>query len=334
MKQEKKIAYISFLFLALCLPFFIGSSWYPREKIYLSSNVVAKGAADVHWMHHLIFEEKGPIDLLIIGASHSWVSMIPRDIERALSTTTKPFIVRTVAHNWCSNDLRWTLVQDLIAHREVRNVLIGSSPCKIIPPMHLGLYEIWPPQFLDHQQGRISFTEQFAIRMYEAPRKLLSLVRSDGPLANGHAMPGGFPEADMVYGNVEVHKHSVDVPFQTINVRVPDRVTLGSHIFDRPDDDVYLVKLYEFLRKKSINVYWLSIVFPDRDKDAHFPQVIEKWSDQKLFGLDAKTLFSKYSENELKSLYYDSGHMNINGAKLYTAVVIEQLRNFFRGKND
>lgn len=335
MSLHQKTAYILFLSLALVLPLLVGSSFYPREKIYLSSTVNAKGAADVHWLHHLIFEEKGPIDLLIIGASQSWVSLRPQQLEQMLSSADKPFVVRTMSHNWASHDLEWSLLQDLLDHREVRNVLIGSGVFDFIRPYHEGLFEVWPKEFLDQQPARITFFQQYAIRMYEAPRKALELLRSGGGLSNGHAMPGGYlPEGNMRFGNLEVEKHVAGGPFKTMDVRVPENISFEEPVFDREDDDYYLHKIHDLLRSKNINVHWLSIVFAGRDPVIRFSKVAKNWPEEKLFGLDPKTLFSKYTDEEMKYLFYDGVHMNINGARLYTEVVGAQFRDYLEAKNE
>lgn len=325
MKFRVKAGYLGVVALTLLAPYFVSSPIYSRELVYTSSSISSKGAADTVYLHKLIFEEKEPIDLLIVGHSRVWNAVLAEEIQANYSEKLKKrFIVRTLAHNWCGEDLLLTLIEDLLKHRQVKDVIISLSPCGE-PKFHKGLYEIWPNEFLPEFSSHVSVFAQYAIRMYETPRKLLSLIRRD-KIETGRQREDINPQ----YGNLETRKQIASGVFQEIPVLKPglSEIVPERNKFDLHIEKFYIEKILELLDKNKSRIFWLATVDKNRDDQIHFPEIVKSRDNIDSFlGVSAEQLFKNYSDQDLDKLFYDNNHLNLNGSRLFTEVILDIMKS-------
>ncbi len=137
----RQVAAFALLLLALLLaPALAGKKFLPpREEIYSS---VWWASGDYPFFYHQIFQEKEPVDILFIGASHIHTAFDTPYVQEQLSRELgRPAMARTFGWGWPSYDNLYFVTRDLLDHSQVRMLvfddLYGQSdkPHNLAPRM-------------------------------------------------------------------------------------------------------------------------------------------------------------------------------------------------------
>jgi hypothetical protein len=104
------------LLVLLLLPALASKSWLTtREQAY---EIQDWGAGPYPWLHHVIFKEKGDIDMAFVGSSHMFRDIDTPYVQAELSKTLgRPAVVRTIAWGGAGYDALYFITKDFLQNR-------------------------------------------------------------------------------------------------------------------------------------------------------------------------------------------------------------------------
>ena len=339
MKQFNiSLAYLVALIVMVISPFFL-VEYLPltRQKMYSSLSRTSKGAGDFYYLQREIFQSNDDIDVLFLGQSIVQTAIVPSIVEKAFAAHyQRPFVIRTFAHNWPGEDLLYTLMDDLLSRRKVRHVVINLAQTRT-SGLHKGLYELWTRyEGQEHILDSFGFSQRlgyYAVRTFEAPRKLLSLMREDSaiPVKNDE-----FVKYNQIYGNLDVQEGYGGTDFVARTYEIPP-IDAATSLYSNKNKEPYVFddvikngaffrKLISLLNSRGVKVIFLNVPSMGRDEKVAFDLSMKTGTPQAEFvGVSAQRLFARLNTEELKSLYYNSAHLNINGAYFFTQAILPGL---------
>jgi hypothetical protein len=321
----------------------------PRDRVYSGIRVeTGTGPLD----EYDIFEEKGPVDVLLVGSSLLVRGVDINYIEQQLSLELgRPAKVRRLALKWQGLDMQYMLMKDFLEHHKAGMVimdmptgaLIGDSP-------HIQAYR-WM-RWGEFPQSTASLSLRNRIGIYGAqvlgaPRQLVNYLRPNR-LVQTPALVQKLG-AQSEYGGVGYYG-STFIPEPRIPPTfAPD--SMVSHGAADPNFDFNGDPLGPYHQHwageignlaRQYNVPFAMIHVPeDTEKGStripermYWPQVIGL-PIAPILGIPSATLFRDTPADQIKNYYYDQ-HFNDNGREFFTLAITPAILNLFAkevGKN-
>jgi len=341
------------LLVLLALPVVVGKNLLPpREQAYQTKDW---GAGPYPWLHHVIFEEKGEIDIAFIGSSHMFRDLDTPFVQAALSKKLgRPAVVRTIAWGGAGYDALYFTAKDLLENRKVRWLVFYDE----INPKNVRNVQgtAWF-RFRENYEdiAGLSFEERcrfYLTALVGMPRNLLGLIRPNLPAELYYSKPqaqdvflhapnpatrlGSFRARAGFNGALGMsNDYGPFVPFSPSNEVSPEAVcvyspaTKTNFLFASeplPAWQVYFArKLAALSRQHDTRLMMLhlpviqemrSSVIPER---ACWPELLD--AQISLMGIPPAKLFASLSDDDVRKLYSDYSHFNQNGMEFFTRLV-------------
>ncbi len=350
-------AFALFLLFVLALPLLIPKSALPpREQIYAT---LPWEVGPFPFIHRQIYEEKGDIDIAIMGSSHVWASLDTPYLQQKLSEKLgRKAVVVTIAWPWTGFDALYMMARDLMEHRKVHMLVFSDET---------GLVERDAP----HEQAWrwFRYSEEIAemaglpwrTRMtyyygtiLGMPRTLLTMIRPNLPPVE---TPEKFKTLDEVHhwimpsermGALSVLEDYPDRP-EDFAPYTPDwnaspsevvtysPATASEFQFDKGSlhslQIYYGRKLAAMAQAHGTKLVYLSI---PTTVSRRLPVLRERyfWPDALraniiLLGIPPRELFAGLSDADVTKLFWDNVHFNLNGQKYFTRIVAPKLFDIY-----
>ena len=351
---KQACAFALLLLILLLLPAFMGKSLLPsREQAYSS---IWWGDGAFPYIEQQIFTEKSDIDIAFIGPSHVWYGIDTPYVQDKLSEKLgRPAVVRTLCWGGDGYDAIYFVAKDLLEHRKVHLLVFYDSHEMTEPhPQVTHLFRL--ADNTDDISGlpwHLQASYYFAA-VLGMPRNLLGLIRPDLPadllspttkpyweaqkmeniaerLGSRAARLGFEPEGATTHAPFEVFTPGVSG--RDSNVVVYSDSTRDK--FRLSDSSIPPLQLY-FARKIAalaeahhVRLVLMHVpIFPERRnpliEEADFwPKLLP--NDLSILGIPPAEMFREIPDEDVRKLYCDIWHLNVNGQEYFTSIVTPQL---------
>ena len=319
------------LLLILLLPVLAGKWALPtREQMYSSTG---RGTIDFPHFHEQIFEEKGDIDMAIMGSSRLGCALDPAYLQEKLSEKLgRPAIVRGLTWTWNGYDALYFIAQDLLQRRKVRLLVISDLSYDLTPATGNVAHHQTSYWFRLADNGealdglplkaKASF---YASAILGIPRNLVGLLRPNLDVipADPNATPWNHSPTDFT-------PHS---GITAEDARVySDATKAGFHFSDRPIPAMQLAfvrKLGRLAQQYHTKIVFVNLPdFADRtqaliEENTNWPDAFQ--ADVSIVGIAPATLLTGLSDDDIRKLYYNPTHFNQNGQNYFTPLITPSL---------
>jgi hypothetical protein len=349
------------LLLALLLaPALAGKKFLPpRETIYSS---IWWENGDFPYMDGQIFHEQGDIDIMFMGSSHIWAAFnAPYVQERLGKTLGRPAVVRTFGWGGAGYDEIYFVAQDLLAHRHIQMLVIDDDVDPADVP-HL----LTPKTFRlgDNASSLEGLPWSTKAAYYFGsimglPRNLLALVHTNLPAdmnatnywqthshAENFAADLGAFTAHMGFRNSPGSEPEPFVNFAPDTGVQPSAVCVyspvkGTEFFSwgeplPPMQLHFMQKLAALTQEHGCKLVVVHIPTFDerRSNRISMPKNLAGLQPEvTIAGIPPATLFDGLTDDEIRELYSDSVHLNENGQKFFTTLMLPTLMKLYETQN-
>lgn len=358
-------AFALMLLLLLLAPVLAGKRFLPpRSEIYSS---IWWSSGDYPYFYQQIFQEKGDIDILFIGASHIHTAIATPYVQEQLGKTLgRPAVVRTFGWGWPGYDNLYFVTKDLLEHRRVRMLVFDDLYSQSDRP-HI----LMPRMFrygddADTLEGlplpmKASYYFASVVGM---PRSLLGLGRANFPPDLNSDKPTFFEIHDRASNPVarlgaltehlgfspdflaDYYKHPPYVEFnpqtgtQPSDVCIYSEETKANFFFTNqvlpPMQLHFAQKFAELAREHGCQLVLLHVPFYDERRSTvistavFWPDALH--ADVTMMGIPPATLFKGLTDDEIRKLYSDPVHMNENGENYFTSLMTPSLLKLYESQ--
>lgn len=354
---KQAAAFAILLLVVLSLPAVMGKSLLPsREAGYAAQGC---GSGPFGWIQNQIFQERTDIDIALVGSSHILHCLDARRVQADLSLKLgRPAVVRVIGWGGGGFDALYFITRDLLEHRRVRLlVFYNEANNEGNDPGPNGKSPAWFRWADDADalrglpwSGRAYFYFAALVGM---PRNLLALTRSDLPLDLHSATPSTWEEhyrASNIADNLgsttselgfdSRPKADCDstIPFTpfspatTASVKdacVYTAATAANFDFSTAPlpawQEHFSTRLLALAREHGCRMALLHVPILN---EARRPAISERgfWrenakDDLFLLGIPPAKMFAGLTDDEIRKLYFNSGHLNKNGQALFTSLI-------------
>ena len=321
----------------------------PRDRVYSGIRVeTGTGPLD----ERTVFEEKGPVDVLLVGSSLLVrgidVDLLQQQLSQQLG---RPATVRRLALKWQGLDMQYMLMKDLLEHRKVglvimdmpTDALLGDAP-------HIQAYRWMRWGEFPTSTAGLSFRQRMAIygaQVLGAPRQLVNYLRPNRLVQNQALVEDLGSQSQ--YSDVGYYGSKFVPEPRTPPTFTPD--SLLSHGQSDPNFNFNGDPLGPYHQHWAREIGNLARQYNVPFAMIHIPEDVEKGStritermywpaviglpDAPIIGVPSATLFRDTPADQIQNYYYDQ-HFNDNGKEFYTRAVapaVLYLYNKEAGKN-
>lgn len=365
--SSRQAAAFALLLLALLLaPALAGKKILPpRTEIYSS---IWWASGDYPFFYHEIFQAKEPIDILFIGASHIHTAFDTPYVQEQLSRQLdRPAVARTFGWGWPGYDNLYFVTRDLLATRHVRMLVFDdlynlSDRPHILAPHMFRFGD--DADILDGLPFQAKASYYFAA-VVGMPHNLLGLIRTNFAPNLHPDKPTNFEIHDRALNPVtqlgaltgrigyspnflaDYYEHGPFVEFtpqtgaQLSDVCVYSANTKTNFTFASaavPPVQLHFAQKFATLaREHGCTLVLVHIPFYDERHSAtiseptFWPDVLG--TNVTMIGIPPATLFKGLTDDEIRKLYSDPVHLNENGQKFFTTVMMPILLKLYESKN-
>lgn len=354
-------AFVLLLLVILLLPLLLTKSLLPsRDQIYGWEGWDSTGPHPYH--QQLIFQEKGDIDIAIIGSSQITHGIDTPYLQQKLSEKLgRPATVRTLGWGGAGFDALYITTRDLLEHRKVRMIVFYDECQTYNKPNSLA-----PNWFRIADNGRdlAGLPIKYQLAYYYAavlgiPKNFLCLLRSN--------LPADMSPAKMAY--VE-HLYDADNIVQRLGslaarhgynytgvlndytpyveytpaaqARPSDVLTYspsnpnGFRFPGPPVPDWQLQfgkKFTELTRQYGVKLVLIHLPFINErrtttvDEREFWPTALQ--GDITMVGIPPGVMFGGLTDDDIRKLFDDLWHLNRNGQEYYTSLLTPTLVDFY-----
>jgi hypothetical protein len=349
-------AFALLLLVTLLAPVLVGKNLLPpREQSYASLDWKS---GPYPYLAHQIFEEKGNIDIAIIGSSRILHCLNARRLQDELAQKIgRPATVRVLGWGGGGFDAIYFIAQDLLAHRHVKVLVVygdhneqnrnKSSP-------------VWF-RFGDDANTLAGLPWRDQAQYYFAslvglPRNLLCQLRPNLP-AN-LAVPNFWEEhyrsasltamlgsttSELGFADADADPSVPFVPFQpthgatAADALVYSPTTATNFLFSSnplPAYEIHFTRRLAALAARSdcrlvllhVPVYG-EIRQPQICEPAFWPDLLG--TNLIMLGVPPTKMFGGLTDDEVRKLFFNPSHFNKNGQTFFSALVLPKLLNVY-----
>jgi hypothetical protein len=331
-------AFVGAIAFFLALPVVLAALGVPDRPAIYRAVPVDQGAYS--FIAREIFEKKEDIDVLFLGTSLMWVDVDANYVQRELSRKLgRPAVVLDFGGNKRNEDLVYTLLKDVLAHRKVKLLLLEmpelpfpwdephSHAFRWLDPADV-FSKTQEPDPLEFRQ-RISLAASLVLG---GPRRLLSLLRADSPRATDEELL-----ADQNLGSKSVKQGFSGSPFVPNDYK-PAALAASSMIIPAEDRASYhplgielttyerhfLLLIKELLQREKVRTYVLNLPLASFKGTSKIPLRTD-WKREldwavPMIALSGNTLFQGVPADKRITMYYNE-HLNVNGRRFFTQAI-------------
>jgi hypothetical protein len=357
---EKAAAFVLLLLLLLLAPWLAGKRFLPpREQAYASAGW---GWGPYPWIQKQIFDETNDIDIAFMGSSRiDWAIDTPYVQEKLDERLGRKTVVRSIC--WAGNgfDALAITARDLLEHRHVKTLVFCDESGMVNPGTGAVNWCRWGDDagMLSGLPIRYKAYYYFAATV-EMPRNLLELLTPNLPEETNDAIPNYYeanwhaPNPEKTLGAViaqvgyrDYDKVEAFAPYlpQTgvtaADVFIYTPATATNFAFSERPLPVWQVHFLEQLESeaKSHDCKLVVLHVPVMEEkgsrqvseSAYWPGVMG--TDVAMMGVPTGRLFAGMTDGEIKRLFSNSDHMNENGVKYFTPLIVPALIQLYESKS-
>jgi hypothetical protein len=320
-------AFALLLLSLLLLPLLVGKSFLPtREQMYAETG---REIIDFPHIHDQIFEEKGDIDIAIMGSSRLGCTINGGYLQQQLSAKLgRPAVVRTLTWTWNGYDALYFVAQDLLEHRNVHTILL----CDLSYDLSLSAGDIAHRQtsywfrIADNIEALKGLPLKSQASFYASavlglPRNLVGLLRP-----NLAAIPADTTKLPWNYSTRNYTPQTTVTPAE---VRVYSDATKASfHFTDQPIATMqrdFIRKIGQLARDHHTQLVFVSVPdFADRqissiNEETFWPDAFG--TNVAMVGIAPSALFAGMTDDQILQLYHNPSHFNQNGSNYLTPLL-------------
>ena len=347
-----------FLLVVLALPLLVPKSALPpREQIYAA---LPWDVGPFPFIHKQIYEEKGDIDIAIMGSSRIWACLDTPYLQQQLSEKLgRKAVVVTIGWPWAGFDALYMMSRDLMEHRKV-HMLIFSDETSLMGVQETPHEQAWRwfrySEEITEMAGlpwRVRLTYYYGT-ILGMPRTLLTMIRPNlAPVETQEK----FKSLEDVHhwimpseqlGALSVREFYPDQP-EDFAPYTPEWSASPSEVVtyspatasefqfgNGPTNSLqiyYARRLAAMARDHGTKLVCLSVpaIASRRSpvlKEPYFwPDVLH--TDVALVGIPSRDLFSGLTDRDVAKLFWDNVHFNLNGQRYFTRIVAPSLFDIY-----
>jgi hypothetical protein len=352
-------AFALLLLAVLLSPVLAGKNLLPpREQSYASLDWKS---GPYPWIRHEIFEEQGDIDLAIVGSSRILHALDARELQAGLSQKIgRPATVRVLGWGGGGFDAIYFITRDLLAHRHVKLLVVYGDH------NDLNRNKKSPVWFrFGENSGTLAglplrdSAQYYFAALVGLPRNLLCRVRPNLPAdlsarnfweehyhSASLAELLGATTSELGFADADADPSVPFIPFQPANTataadaRVYAPATAADFEFSRqplPAYEIHFAHLLADLTAKN-NCRLALLHVPGYD-EIRAPKIHEPafWPDVlganlPMLGVPPAKMFAGLTDDEVRRLYFNPGHLNKNGQAYFTSLVSPALLEIYGGR--
>jgi len=343
-------AFTLLLLLLLLLPVIAGKSVLPpREEIY---STLGWRYGPYHYLHRQIFEEKGDVDIAIIGSSRVLHGLDTPYVQKQLSEALgRKATVITLGYSWAGFDALYFITKDLLQNRQVRLIVFAEECRGSDNPHHAAPYLF---RFADDRSAleSLPFPQRAAYyfgAILGMPRNLLGLFRSNYPGQSPEAagawqrdlrapdpaerLGAAYARLGFDHAPAKFVEYQPAARAQPSDVRTYSPATRDLFQFQGPPApplQLHFARRFAALARGDGSKL-LCLHFPEINEiRALVIQERELWpealgTDVTVAGIPPAKLFEGLADEEVLKLFLDPYHFNKNGQDYFTPLVTPTL---------
>jgi len=347
---RQAVGYLLLLLVLLLLPVIVDRlGLLSRPNTYLAMPTATGDAFS--YVDRQIFEKKTDLDIVFLGSSRIWADVATPYVQQQLSAQLgREAQVITLGSNMPGDDRNYVMLRDLLLHRKVKMVVLGINT-EDFDKVSAARPYVWAYRFFnpgtDEMLPGLPFRSQatlYAEAVLGMPRQLLSLVRSNlveksefsGSLG-AHEFQAGF------VNRVGGYDLSTFIPYAPPSPQVPVKDMIYStesqqnfHFSGQamlPYQKIFDQRIGQLLRQYHVHLVMICLPHISESKDAT-AEVITNWpavygQPVDVVGVPPVRLFGSMSDEDLKKLFYNPGHLNANGDIYFTHVITPALIDIY-----
>lgn len=343
-------AFTLFLLALLLLPLLAGKSFLPpREEVY---STLGWRYGPYHYLHRQIFEEKGDIDIAIIGSSRVLHGLDTPYVQKQLSDALgRKATVVTLGYSWAGFDALYFVTRDLLEHRKVHLIVFAEECRGEDKPHHAAPHLYRFGEDRDALAG-LPFHERSAYyfgAIVGMPRNLLGLLRGNyseqAPEAAGvwqrdlrapdpaERLGSAYARLgfDHAPANFVEYRPNTGVQPADVAVYAPDTKALFQ-FQGPPAAPLQMHFAREFAAVAQEHGSKLLCLHLPEISEARAPVIRERefWpealhADIAMVGIPPARLFAGMADDDVLKLFLDPYHFNQNGEDYFTPLVTPAL---------
>ena len=356
--RRQALAFAGLLAVLLALPALIARAGVlKRSDVYPT---IAWKYGPFPWIQQQIFDKKGDVDMAFLGSSHILFDIDTPYVQEKLSQQLgRDADVFTLGWPWPGFDALYTVARDLLDHRHVHTLVIydegGIDGGGLdLPHEHSSRwFRMGENSEVLDGLPLVSQARLYGGAVLGMPRHLLSLVRPNLLEDPRHARPNFWntyyraPNLAYYRGAMRAHLAygiSPDfVPFQPPSTSTPDDAviyspdTLSAFQFAGLPTKPYALHFARALarlcaeRGTQLIVLHLPSLIDTTDSAVHER---ENWQQVlgapvEMMGIPPAKLFAGIPASDLKKLFFDDAHLNMNGQQMFTPLIAPALLKLY-----
>ena len=348
---QSAVAFALLLLVLLLLPVCLGRKILPpRQQLYDS---IGWNWGAYPCVRHAIFDETNDIDLAFIGSSHMACAMDVPEVQRQLSARLgRPAVVRSVTWNGADFDVLYLVARDLLEHRRVKMLVFYDESLARDRGSVLPYWFRW-----GEDAGELTglpISEQvpyYYASVLGIPHNLLCYLRPNLPAdlartnsyeiryqtvspadwLGGSCRRAGFGPDDTKHepfqefvpqtvagpGDACIYSPATKGQFEFLDRRLPAWQQRFAERF------AALVSAHG-CRLVLIHLPTLAEVREPKIREIQFwPQTLH--AKMEMLGVPPGRIFGGLSDAQCRLLFADPGHLNENGQRYFTPLVLPSL---------
>ena len=363
---KQAAAFALLLLLLLLSPALAGKKFLPpREQAYAAQGW---GTGPYPWIQNQLFQETGDIDIALVGSSHILHCLDAISLQDQLSKKLdRPAVVRVIGWGGAGFDALYFITRDLLAHRHVRLLVFYDESNDPVGR------NIKSPTWFRLADGAenlagLPWSEHayfYFASLVGLPRNLLALARPNLP-AELHGATPNYWEIHYRSSNLADNLGSTTselafdarpkadcdpslpfVPFAPPTSARPaaacvySAATATNFQFSAaplPGWQTHFARQFVGLaRDQGCRLVLLHIPTLDESRAQKIEERTfwqENLGDQlSLLGVPPAKMFGGLSDEEIRKLYFNPGHLNENGQRYFTSLIAPALLQLYAPPN-
>ncbi len=359
---KQATAFALLLLVLLALPVVVGKNLLPpREQSYAD---LSWGSGPYPWIQHEIFEEKGDIDILFIGSSHILHCLDARYLQDQLSKKLgRPAVVRVMGWGGAGYDALYFITRDLLERRQV-HLLVFYNENNDVKARNVKS-PVWfrMPDGAETLRG-LPLTEQayfYFAALVEMPRNFLAWFRPNLPAALHTTPPNQWEEhyhstnladnlgsttSELGYDSRLKPDADPTIPFisyapktsarssDTCVYSAASQTNFQFSSAPLPDWQTHFARLFMAMAAQhGCSLVLLHIPTID---EARSPTIQERdfWLEIQndnffILGVPPAKMFGGLTDDQIRKLYVNYGHLNKNGQEYFTPLITPALLKIY-----
>lgn len=352
--RRQALALALLLTVLLALPALMAKTgWLSRRDVYPA---IPWKLGPFSWIQREIFDQSGDVDIAFVGSSHLWAGIDASYVREKLTEQIgRQAEVFTLGWPWPGFDAVYVVAHDLLNHRRVRTLVVyDEARDDDLPHIHSQRwFRIGEDSEVFEGLPWLSRANLYGGAVLAMPRQLLSAIRPNLTEDPFHTRPNywssyyrapniaqnwGSLRARIGFGyNPNFVFFVPPVQAGPSDAQVYSAESREAFEFPGPATKPYSLRFARSLARlcQEHGTQLVVIHMPSLNEFGK-TRISERriWSEEwgapaEILGIAPARLFAGISESEVRKLYYDSDHFNLNGQEVFTPLITPALLRLY-----